>query len=162
MSLSCPYPANSSCSDGTFTMLAVVKRTAWREEAGMEQGRVLGGRHGQWVIRGHCVRVDAGKHDWEAPVESGTWAQWEPAVLAGRRGGTLCYAVRKVASRFLSDGVALNDLIAQMVCAAGGQLWAPCMCRGELRAPAFCPGGSPLLVTPACLLGRRGGGVGSL
>lgn len=28
--------------------------------------------------------------------------------------------VRTAASRFLSDGVALNDLRAQMVCAAGG------------------------------------------
>lgn len=72
MSLSCPYPANSSCSDGTFTMLAVVKRTAWREEAGMEQGRVLGGRHGQWVIRGHVCEGWC----WKAWLRS-TCGEWD-------------------------------------------------------------------------------------
>lgn len=59
----------------------------------------------------------AGKHFWGAgPRLSVT------VVLAGKRGGTLYCIVRKAASRFLSDGVALNDLRAQMVCAAGGLL----------------------------------------
>lgn len=44
----------------------------------------------------------AGKYLWGA--------QHEHAVIAGRRGGTLYGTVRKEASRFLSDGVAPNDL----------------------------------------------------
>lgn len=89
-------------------------------------------------------------------------AQHERVVLAGRRGGTLYGAVRKGASRFLSDGIALNDLRAQMVRAAGGLLRAPGRCRGELRAPALRPGGSPHPVAPcrfglhACLLRPEG------
>lgn len=75
MSLSCLYPANSSCSDGIFTMLAVVKRTARREEAGMEQGRVLSGGHGgQWVTRGHGC--------WRARLRS-TCGEWGPSSVRG-------------------------------------------------------------------------------
>lgn len=44
------------------------------------------------------------------------------SVLSGRQGGTLYGAVRNAASKFLSDGIALNDLRAQMVCTAGGLL----------------------------------------
>lgn len=66
--------------------------------------------------------VETGEHDWEAPLGSRAWAQHEHVVLAGRRGGTLYGTVRKAASGFLSDGVALNDLRAQMVCTAGGLL----------------------------------------
>lgn len=52
----------------------------------------------------------AGEHGWEVPLGNRAWAQQEHAVIAGRRGGTLYGTVRKEASRFLSDGVALNDL----------------------------------------------------
>lgn len=118
---------------------------------------------GDHEVSGVRVSAEAGEHAWEAPLGSRAWAQHERVLLAGKRGGTLYSAVRKTASRFLSDGVALNDLRAQMVCAAGQVLWAPCLCRGELRAPALHPGGSPHPVAPcrlACLpacWGWRGG-----